>query len=193
MHRACSTHARTGTRIRTVPAASIFRGKRTRRAACARARTHAHARAHAPPPTAPSLPQPCRRLRRSSALMEHDPYTLVVAPTAEGSASGTLYLDPGDGYGYRSGEFHYRRYTFESGGAGGTLNSTSLHAASSYEPSNELERVEILWDRKLPASATLRYKGAETALTFHFAAESGRLVVRKPAVPMAADWTIALA
>lgn len=35
------------------------------------------------------------RLRRSSALMSRDPYTLVVALSAEQSAEGTLYLDDG--------------------------------------------------------------------------------------------------
>ena len=33
------------------------------------------------------------RLRRSSKLMFHDPYTLVVAPDAAGHAEGALYMD----------------------------------------------------------------------------------------------------
>ena len=35
------------------------------------------------------------RVRRSSALMRHDPYTLVVALDRAGRASGTLYIDHG--------------------------------------------------------------------------------------------------
>ena len=35
------------------------------------------------------------RVRRSSALMRHDPYTLVVALDRAGRATGTLYIDDG--------------------------------------------------------------------------------------------------
>ncbi|SMN19129.1 similar to Saccharomyces cerevisiae YBR229C ROT2 Glucosidase II catalytic subunit required for normal cell wall synthesis [Maudiozyma saulgeensis] len=44
--------------------------------------------------------------RRSSKLMENDPYTLVIAPSLEnGSASGKLYVDDGETFSYESGEY----------------------------------------------------------------------------------------
>ena len=53
------------------------------------------------------------RLRRSSALMAADPYTLVVALDASGAASGELYMDDEKSYNYRdAGAFIRRRFSF---------------------------------------------------------------------------------
>ena len=57
----------------------------------------------------PQVPRQMR-LRRSSAQMAHDPYTLVVAPDSGGGAAGELYLDEGDGYAYKEGAYHLRRF-----------------------------------------------------------------------------------
>ena len=45
----------------------------------------------------------------ASVQMVDDPYTLTIAPDAKGSASGRLYLDPGDGYGYQRGAYEATR------------------------------------------------------------------------------------
>ena len=69
-----------------------------------------------------------------------------------------------------------------------------MHVNTSYAPPNLLERVELLglggWR---PATATLTAAdGTTTALAFSYSAERQRLVVRKPAVEVAADWSIEL-
>ncbi len=47
-----------------------------------------------------------------------DPLTLLVAPDANGNATGQLYEDAGDGYGYRNGEYLLSEYTAaRNGGA----------------------------------------------------------------------------
>ncbi len=45
-----------------------------------------------------------------------DPLTLLVALDANGKASGQLYEDAGDGYGYRNGEYLLSEYTAATNG-----------------------------------------------------------------------------
>ncbi|KAK2067888.1 hypothetical protein P8C59_001591 [Phyllachora maydis] len=53
--------------------------------------------------------------RRSSALMRWDDYTLVVTmPAAEGvEATGELYVDDGDSFEYRQGQYIHRRFVLD--------------------------------------------------------------------------------
>ena len=128
------------------------------------------------------------RLRRSSAQMLHDPYTLVVAPDAKGAAEGELYMDEGDGYGYRDADaYHLRRFRFSAG----TLTSSATHAGQGWQPTNTLERVEVL-GTAAPSRITLTHKGATRELSFYMADATNRLVIRKPDVPVADDWQITL-
>tara|TARA_B110001452_G_scaffold197556_1_gene167493 strand:+ start:670 stop:3537 length:2868 start_codon:yes stop_codon:yes gene_type:complete len=129
------------------------------------------------------------RLRRSSAQMGGDPYTLVVAPDATGAASGQLYLDEGDGFGYRDSDaYHLRTYTYGAQ----ALTSSAAHAGQGWTPPNTLERVEVLGVAAAPARVSLTHKGATRELSFHMADDRGRLVIRKPDVPMSDEWTITL-
>lgn len=43
--------------------------------------------------------------RRSSKLMQYDPYTLVIAPNVEGKATGRLYIDDGETFSYKEGQY----------------------------------------------------------------------------------------
>jgi len=119
--------------------------------------------------------------------MSRDPYTLVVAADSSGAAEGQLYLDAGDGYGYQKGEYHLRRYSL----SGGKMSSVAIHTSDAYVPANWLERVEIV-GVAAPARMVLTAGGETRELAFSYSATTNRLVVRKPAVPMAADWSIEL-
>ena len=72
------------------------------------------------------------RPRRSSGLMKHDPYTLVIVlDTVTGSAKGTLYIDDGETFDYTSGAFVHRQFTFSASSASSsTLESTDLRSAT---------------------------------------------------------------
>jgi alpha 1,3-glucosidase len=54
------------------------------------------------------------RLRRSSALMFRDPFTLIVAVDAEGRAEGELYVDDGDTLEFGKGQFLYKKFEFDN-------------------------------------------------------------------------------
>jgi len=127
------------------------------------------------------------RLRRSSASMARDPYTLVVAADSAGAAAGLLYLDAGDGYEYTRGAYALWRYELSSG----MLSATAVHESTGWSAPNRLERIELLGVPKL-TRVVLREGDAERELGFSWSEASGRVVVRKPDVPMAGAWTISL-
>lgn len=127
------------------------------------------------------------RLRRSSALMGADPYTLVVAPDLNGTAKGTLFLDAGDGYNYRSGEHQYMSYLFSDN----TLRVSKL-SGGGFDAPNVLERIEIFAVAE-PSKVLLRQPSGEVELSSTMNFETNRLVIRKPGVKMVADdWEIVL-
>ena len=126
------------------------------------------------------------RLRRSSVAMADDPFTLVVGLAASGAATGRLYLDPGDGYSYRKGEYAYWKFELDAG----VLRAKAVHRSADYAPRNQLERLEFLGTPP-PKSVTLTTAEGETrSLAFTHVAATNRLVVRKPDVPVAAEWTV---
>jgi alpha 1,3-glucosidase len=55
------------------------------------------------------------RYRRSSKLTKYDPYTLVVALSLDGTAKGQLYIDDGETFDYKNGEFLYTDFELKNG------------------------------------------------------------------------------
>ena len=47
--------------------------------------------------------------------MREDPITLIVAPDREGKATGTLYLDDGKSFDYKTGAHLYMEFTYQAG------------------------------------------------------------------------------
>lgn len=56
------------------------------------------------------------RPRRSSSLMVNDPYTLLVALNSDLEASGDFYADDGHSYGYKNGEYVWKKISFKNQG-----------------------------------------------------------------------------
>lgn len=69
------------------------------------------------------------------------PVTLLVSLDASGKASGTLYEDAGDGFGYQRGEFRLTR--FDAAVAGGELVITST-VEGEYRPARKETRVRVI-------------------------------------------------
>lgn len=138
------------------------------------------------------------RVRRSSTLMHHDPYTLVVAVGSHGTARGELYIDDGQTFAYQNGEYIYRSFQFSA--ANSTLWSTSLHPSSNDAASMDfgqvrIEKVIVLGhDKSLKKEALVKQGGKSWTVSVMASVLSGNKVktVRNPNVVVGEDWTIEL-
>ena len=133
------------------------------------------------------------RVRRSSALMRHDPYTLVVALDKSGRATGTLYIDDGISFEYATAS---KRLYMQFSYADDKLTGHQLETPS-YETRSWLEKVVIIGlseTAEISGTATLKTPTAEVRkLQTKFDAKKKALVIRKPGVNMADEWEIELA
>ncbi|XP_064593080.1 neutral alpha-glucosidase AB isoform X1 [Zonotrichia leucophrys gambelii] len=128
------------------------------------------------------------RPRRSTEAMRNDPFTLYVALSPQGTAEGDLYLDDGVSFDYATkNAFLHRHFSF----ANGTLTSSSADPRGSMSSPAWLERVVILGVGR-PDSALLTHDGSQTPLHFQHDPERSVLTLRRPGVPIGADWSISL-
>ena len=130
--------------------------------------------------------------------MQGDPYTLVIALDKSGVASGELYLDDGKSFAYERGIFAHRVFTFRDD----TLKNAALASGEAqgrkeYKTENEIERIIILglhsnagrWQVSVDGSGT-RLEAAAGPLTLQQGLPDAALVVRKPGLLVAADWSL---
>ncbi|XP_078489948.1 neutral alpha-glucosidase AB-like isoform X1 [Ciona intestinalis] len=127
------------------------------------------------------------RVRRCSALMTHDPYTLYVALNTQGKADGEIYLDDGHTFDYRKGVYNYKKLTFENN----VLSSRSLNTTALWETSAWLERVVVMGTQQ-PSTVTVEAAGVTTALGYSFDKNLRVLTIRKPGVNLQKDFTITI-
>lgn len=126
------------------------------------------------------------RPRRASVHQAADPYTLTVALDAAQTAAGTLYTDDGASFDYRDGSHVYRRLQFEKN----TLKSSAI--SGSGETASWVERVVVLGLAKVPTAVSVSSAGREESLDFKYDKDLQKLVIRKPAVNAADDWSIVI-
>ncbi|KAJ7578310.1 glycoside hydrolase family 31 protein [Mycena floridula] len=145
------------------------------------------------------------RPRRSSTLMKHDPFTLRVALDKKSAAKGELYLDDGDSYEYRTGNFVWREVAAEKKKKTLTISSKDLGSRSdavdggvvgAYSPGNKfakdigdvrVEKVVIVGLAKKPASVAVE-GGKKLVWTY----ENEILTIKDPRVLVTQDWSIAI-
>ncbi len=131
------------------------------------------------------------RLRRSSKLMFHDPFTFVVAPdSTTGEAEGMLYMDDEITMAHEtSSSFAIQTLTF----AENVLRSVAVPHDAQYAAENEVERIEIAGQKQAPKRVVLMVDGATGEdLVFFFDAERGVITIKKPGVKALENWTIML-
>jgi len=128
------------------------------------------------------------RVRRSSSLMIHDPYTLFVALDHKNESSGDLYMDDGRSYEYQSGSFNQIQFSFKNS----ILESRLLTPKDAWPTKSWLERVVVMGTDE-PKLVTIQSDGGEkTILGFEYEAGTRTVTIRKPAVNMASNWLIEL-
>lgn len=125
------------------------------------------------------------RIRRSSALMHQDPITLVVAPDKEGRAKGTLYLDDGRSFEYRSGAKLYMEITWDNG-----RMESKLIGQPGMETPVWLERVLVMGAAPGSGPAKVVSPGGESSADTEFNYNTKVMTIRKPGVNFGKDWSI---
>jgi len=158
------------------------------------------------------------RPRSSSPLMKHDPFTLKVALGQSGNASGELYLDDGESYDHREGNFVWRGFVAKSTEKAVIISSEDLALKNldravdgvklaTYNGDNafastlngvQVERIIVLGLRNKPSRVTL----GDTDLQFTFedgvsavGKEEGlasKLTIDNPGALIRSDWTVVL-
>ncbi|CAB3247164.1 unnamed protein product [Arctia plantaginis] len=126
------------------------------------------------------------RVRRSSALMADDPYTLVVALDTDNKAHGTLYIDDGETYEYLNNKHIYARIDYEPSGITYSFIDDKAH----YPTRSWVERIVIAGIKTPPKTAKLIQGDKQTALQMTLHKGNDVLVVRKPGAKMAQEWRI---
>lgn len=129
------------------------------------------------------------RLRRSTKLMSHDPYTLIVAVDKKGEAAGQLYMDDETTLRHQTKhEYSVRQFAFKAG----QLSSTKVGGQGSAY-ANTIERIVVLGLASKPSSVMATPHGGKVrTLEFDFDAKTKVLTIRKPEVGADADWTISI-
>ncbi|KAG0198537.1 hypothetical protein BGX28_008026 [Mortierella sp. GBA30] len=84
------------------------------------------------------------RPRRSSKAMEYDPYTLVIALDSKGEASGRIYVDDGETFGYEQGDYILREFRVSSSNGVLSLSSRDLKADEEGQASDFVNRLGAL-------------------------------------------------
>lgn len=126
------------------------------------------------------------RPRRATGCMAADPYTLLVAPDAQGHAHGALYVDDGSSYAYQTGAFADLAFTLT-----GRAKLSAERVAGELRPAHEVERIAIYWSGAAPKAVSVSVAGG-AARALEFGVAGGLLVIRKPALPLADAWTVTI-
>eukprot|EP00211_Chloroparvula_japonica_P004983 CAMPEP_0119120432 /NCGR_PEP_ID=MMETSP1310-20130426/1470_1 /TAXON_ID=464262 /ORGANISM="Genus nov. species nov., Strain RCC2339" /LENGTH=911 /DNA_ID=CAMNT_0007109909 /DNA_START=1 /DNA_END=2736 /DNA_ORIENTATION=- len=126
------------------------------------------------------------RARRSTTQMTTDPYTLVIALDAAGTATGELFLDDRTTLAYRDGSVNHYEYHYKDG-----ILTSSVSEANGPPVHNTFEAIRILGlDPAERYIVTLNQGYHTRSLTAAFI--NGALVIRKPDVAVHGDWTVSV-
>ncbi|KAJ3152518.1 hypothetical protein HDU89_001207 [Geranomyces variabilis] len=105
------------------------------------------------------------RVRRSSSLMQRDPYTLWVALDGESKAIGRLYADDGHSYDYQKGDFIDSEFTFSAGVLRSrTINTPNLDSAAIKALGCRVERIVLVGLKAAPRRAVFADGGDTVTL-----------------------------
>ncbi|TMS36684.1 hypothetical protein L596_003786 [Steinernema carpocapsae] len=133
------------------------------------------------------------RIRRASSLMKNDPITLYIASNYKGDfANGSLYLDDGESYDYKNGEYLYWSFQYKKeGDALYTIKSKNLDENGQYDPDVYVEKIVIRGVRYYPRSVHMYYDdyNPET-LEFSHDRDSHLMVIRKPGAFVSREFRI---
>ena len=137
-------------------------------------------------------------LRRSSELMKSDPYTLFVALDQSFKAQGRLYMDDEDTHAYLTKDDHaMAHFSTELSSSSGRMTNT-VERGTGWDEKNfkttfgmrMIERIVIAGMPERPTEISVKDDSTATPLEFDYDDAIQLLVVRKPLLSAAQDWTI---
>ena len=133
------------------------------------------------------------RLRRSSMLMKKDPYTLYVALDADMLASGTLYMDDEETFGYKKRDEYALAALSADLNAGKLQNEVTVGSGwtskvGSMAADRMVERVIVMGVKKAPSQITV--SGNAEPLSFLYDKDKQLLTIRKPEVSALQNWVM---
>ncbi|RMX38788.1 hypothetical protein pdam_00017684 [Pocillopora damicornis] len=130
-----------------------------------------------------------QRIRRCSALMHKDPYTLTMALNPSAEAEGDLYVDDGHTFDYKNGAYIYMKFSFR----GGRMVAKRETPNTQYTTAAWIERIVILGISNAPKGIFLTSDGGETRhLQFTHDPSTHTMTIKKPGVNIAKEWTITM-
>ncbi|KAH7190859.1 hypothetical protein DER44DRAFT_678545, partial [Fusarium oxysporum] len=91
----------------------------------------------------------CDIPRRSSKLMQFDDYTLLMAVGEATTAEGDLYVDNGNSFNYKSGQYIHRKFIFNEDKNMSSSVDTDGHDTASIEASAWLQAMKDIYINKI--------------------------------------------
>lgn len=129
------------------------------------------------------------RLRRSTQMMTHDPYTLYVALDSGKQASGELYIDDEHSFDHEN-QKHYGLALFSVDWKSAFRNEVTTESDwamnEDVRSNHMIERIVVMGVDKEPKSLIQQSK----PLDFDYDAETSILIIRQPLVSALTEWEI---
>jgi mannosyl-oligosaccharide alpha-1,3-glucosidase len=126
------------------------------------------------------------RMRRSALLAINDPLTLDIFIDKNGNARGRVYLDDGQSFNYRKGEFLFGDLSLEKKTLKYVMNESGKYNSKSW-----LERVNIYgWNGGKTSKVVSQVGGKSSQLLFISDDAKRVLTIRKPALFFTQNWQI---
>ena len=121
--------------------------------------------------------------KKSTEFMKFDPYTLIVGLDYENNASGSLFIDDGNSFNYKKGEYLESSFFFKD-------NALHFHVAHAWTLDNLIEKIVILGLSKEPLHIKLETscRNEEVQFSLH----DGFIDILLNDVKINENWTLTL-
>ncbi|WP_207534441.1 TIM-barrel domain-containing protein [Desertivirga arenae] len=107
---------------------------------------------------------PAGKIIQNTTEKSFDPLTLIVCPDKMGTATGQLYLDAGEGWGFKKGDYSLLSFTAKK--TGNSLNIKLASKKGSRNPETEIQKInaEVLINGKVYKGSGSLKSGIQVAL-----------------------------